>query len=95
MSGDLGPRLGQRANVEPLHGVDHELLLHPLRQKVNGEPREIQGRLTAAQLIESLGLAEQRLAMEVNREIVPRSTFETRWLEPGDKVEIVRAIGGG
>jgi hypothetical protein len=33
--------------------------------------------------------------MEVNREIVPRSTFDTHRLQPGDEVEIVRAIGGG
>jgi sulfur carrier protein len=63
--------------------------------QVNGEPRQFQGKLTAAQLIELLGLTEQRLAMEVNREIVPRSNFETLCLAPGDQVEIVRAIGGG
>ena len=62
---------------------------------VNGESREVDDQLTARQLIELLGLTEARLAMEVNREIVPRSTFDAHRLQPGDQVEIVRAIGGG
>ncbi len=63
--------------------------------QVNGESRQVQDRLTAAQLVDVLGLHEQRLALEVNHEIVPRSSFGTHCLAPGDKVEIVRAIGGG
>jgi len=62
---------------------------------INGEPRELPDGITAAQLIEQLGLAEQRLAMEVNREIVPRSAFGDYTFKPGDQIEIVRAIGGG
>ena len=63
--------------------------------QVNGVAHRVADRLTAAQLIDVLGLQEHRLAMEVNREIVPRSCLETHWLNPGDQVEIVRAIGGG
>lgn len=62
---------------------------------VNGEPREVPENTSAAGLIEILELGGQRVAMEVNREIVPRSTFENHYLQPGDRVEIVRAIGGG
>lgn len=62
---------------------------------VNGAAREVPEGTTAARLVEMLGLTGQRLAMEVNREIVPRSTFETHRLQPGDRIEIVRAIGGG
>lgn len=62
---------------------------------VNGASREVPEDITATQLVEMLGLTGQRLAMEVNREIVPRSTFETHRLQPGDRIEIVRAIGGG
>lgn len=62
---------------------------------LNGEPRELADPLTAQQLIEHLGLTGKRLAMEVNREIVPRSSFKTHRLQEGDAVEIVRAIGGG
>ena len=62
---------------------------------VNGESREVDDELTAWQLIELLDLTQGRLAMEVNRQIVPRSTFDTHRLQAGDEVEIVRAIGGG
>ena len=66
-----------------------------MRIVINGEEREVADGLSAQQLIELLGLAEGRLAMEVNREIVPRSCFDTHQIQPGDEVEIVRAIGGG
>jgi len=62
---------------------------------VNGEPREVPEALTVAELIERMGLEGRRLAVEVNREIVPRSEHAARRLRPGDRVEIVHAIGGG
>lgn len=62
---------------------------------LNGESRVVPDQLTARQLLEIEGLADKRVAMEINCEIVPRSTYETRNVQIGDKVEIVRAIGGG
>ncbi len=62
---------------------------------VNGERREVPDGTTAAALLEMLGLAGRRLAIEVNREIVPRSRHAEHRLRPGDRVEIVHAIGGG
>lgn len=62
---------------------------------VNGEPRQVAEEATAADLIRLLGLEGRRLAMEINREIVPRSRYGERRLRPGDRVEIVHAIGGG
>ncbi len=62
---------------------------------VNGEPREIADEATAQELIRVLGLEGRRLAMEINREIVPRSRYPEHRLRPGDRVEIVHAIGGG
>jgi sulfur carrier protein len=62
---------------------------------VNGEPREVLEGCTAEQLIGLLELTGRRLAMEVNRELVPRSTFATHRLQGEDRVEIVHAIGGG
>ena len=62
---------------------------------VNGENREYRDDLTAAALVEQLGLAGKRLAMEVNQEILPRGRFEQHRFQPGDRVEIVQAIGGG
>lgn len=62
---------------------------------INGKAEQLPEGINAAQLIEQLGLSNERLAMEVNREIVPRSGFETYVFSPGDQIEIVRAIGGG
>jgi len=62
---------------------------------LNGELREIPDTASVAQLVEILGLSNKRMAMEINEEIVPRSTFEQRIIQAGDKIEIVGAIGGG
>jgi sulfur carrier protein len=62
---------------------------------LNGTPRDVPDGLTAAQLIDHLDMTGQRLAMEVNGEIVPRSQHDAHTLNPSDRVEIVRAIGGG
>jgi sulfur carrier protein len=62
---------------------------------VNGEPREVQVGLSAAGLVEMLGLAGRRYAMEINGELAPRGTHAGRALAPGDRIEIVQAVGGG
>lgn len=50
---------------------------------------------TVAQLLEQEGLAGRRVAVEVNRLIVPRGAHATHALAPGDRVEVVHALGGG
>lgn len=62
---------------------------------VNGESREVSVGLTAAQLVDLLELGGRRLAMEINREILPRSQYAAHALREGDHIEIVQAIGGG
>ena len=62
---------------------------------LNGADREVPDQWSAGDLITDLGLAGKRLALEVNTAIVPRSTLDEHILQPGDRVEIVRAIGGG
>jgi thiamine biosynthesis protein ThiS len=62
---------------------------------INGAPRQLPADTTVAALIEEMGLAGKRIALERNGEIVPRSTFVTRQLAAGDKLEIVVAVGGG
>lgn len=61
---------------------------------LNGESRELAPDITLAALIEMLKLGG-RLAVERNGEIVPRSAHATTTLVSGDRIEIVRAIGGG
>ncbi len=62
---------------------------------INGKCEQLPDGINAVQLIEHLGLADERLAMEVNEEIVPRSQFASHNFTAGDQIEIVRAIGGG
>ena len=61
---------------------------------LNGEPRRTDAPTIAA-LIEREGLAERRVAVEVNGEIVPRGRHAEHALSDGDRVEIVHALGGG
>ncbi|MCB1552242.1 MAG: sulfur carrier protein ThiS [Xanthomonadales bacterium] len=63
--------------------------------ELNGSPTRLDADATVAVLIESLGLSGRRVAVEVNREIVPKSEHATRALADGDRVELVHALGGG
>jgi len=63
--------------------------------QLNGASQNIDDGLTAEQLVTQLGLEGKRLAMEVNMEIVPRSSYASVVLKPNDRVEIIGAIGGG
>jgi len=62
---------------------------------LNGDRQDFPDKLSANELLNTLGLTGKRLALEVNREIVPRSMFDRHIIQPGDQVEIVHAIGGG
>jgi sulfur carrier protein len=62
---------------------------------LNGEPRALEQGPTVADLLKQLGLAGARVAVEVNRELVPRSRHGEHRLRDNDRVEVVRAIGGG
>ena len=62
---------------------------------VNGQQQNVPDAYTAAQLVDDMGLAGKRIAMEINLEIVPRSIYAQHTLQSGDKIEIVHAVGGG
>ena len=63
--------------------------------RVNGEHRRIRRGMTIADLANSLGLVPEKVAVERNLEIVPRSTLAAVVLEDGDELEIVHFVGGG
>lgn len=62
---------------------------------VNGENSQFDRKISITELLQHLHLAEKRLAVEVNQEIITRSEFDSFILSEDDKVEIVQAIGGG
>ena len=66
-----------------------------LELKINGEPRLYPETLTVAGLVEQLGYAGKRIAIERNGEIVAKSQHATTALASGDQLEIVVAVGGG
>lgn len=62
---------------------------------LNGETTEIEEHASINDLLCSLGLQHQRVAVEVNQEVVPRSTHLSFILSATDEVEIIQAVGGG
>ena len=62
---------------------------------LNGQPHECAVGSTLAMLLAEIGHAKRRVAVEVNREIVPRSQQIQKTLTEGDYVEIIHAVGGG
>lgn len=62
---------------------------------LNGASRHIEDASSLQGLLQQLALGDKRVAVEVNRAIVPQSLHTDTILHPGDRVEIVEAIGGG
>ena len=66
-----------------------------MRIEVNGESREVAARSTVRDLLVVLGIEGQLVAVERNRDIVPRASHATTELVEGDRVEVVQFVGGG
>lgn len=62
---------------------------------VNGAPRVLSGTMTVTELLASLGLGTDGVAVEVNSEVVTRARHASTKLAAGDTVEIVAFVGGG
>ena len=63
--------------------------------RLNGEAQETEEGTTLAALIESLSLAPERIAVEINGEVVRRADWPSITLKEGDRVEVVHFVGGG
>jgi len=63
--------------------------------QLNGEPHKIDADARLIALIEKLKLRRGRVAVEINRTVVPKAQWEGVVLRPGDSVEIVNFVGGG
>ncbi|PAV25740.1 sulfur carrier protein ThiS [Tamilnaduibacter salinus] len=66
-----------------------------MKIELNGEAHECPDQTSVAALLDQLSLTGRRVAVEVNEDIVPRSRHSDHALNPGDRVEVVHAIGGG
>jgi thiamine biosynthesis protein ThiS len=67
-----------------------------VKLQINGEEREFNvSPLTLASLVETLGMKPDRVAVELNRDIVPRNLWAETSLSEGDKLEVVHFVGGG
>lgn len=66
-----------------------------MRLRVNGQWQDQPAELTVMQLLESLGLEPRRVAIELNRQIVPRAKYGLTKLAENDELEIVTLVGGG
>jgi sulfur carrier protein len=62
---------------------------------LNDEPRALEAGATVADLVAALGLGPRRIAVEVNREVVPRAEYATTVLREGDAIEVIHFVGGG
>lgn len=63
--------------------------------QINGETKDFVDGLTLLELINQIEMPAQRIAVELNREVVRRSEWDKTLLNDGDKVEIVHFVGGG
>ncbi|MEM8936526.1 MAG: sulfur carrier protein ThiS [Pseudomonadota bacterium] len=62
---------------------------------LNGEQKSVPGPVTVAGLLDHLSLAPNKIAVERNLEIVPKSLYGQTSIAEGDKIEIVQFVGGG
>jgi thiamine biosynthesis protein ThiS len=70
-------------------------IVAPVQVIVNDEPRSLAHGATVADLVGTLGLGPRRIAVEVNRAIVPRADYGSTPLRDGDTIEIIHFVGGG
>jgi thiamine biosynthesis protein ThiS len=66
-----------------------------LKLVINGEARDFNPPVTLAGLVDQLDMKADRVAVELNRSIVPREQWQATNLAEGDRLEIVHFVGGG
>ncbi len=63
--------------------------------ELNGEPYTIEGDARLTTLLEKLEVRPGRVAVEINREVIPKALYDHVTFKPGDRVEIINFVGGG
>ena len=62
---------------------------------INGQEKDLKSSATIAQMLKELDITGSHIAVALNFQVVPRSSYDQTPLNEGDKVEIVHAVGGG
>jgi sulfur carrier protein len=62
---------------------------------LNGDPYPLDGDTALTALLERLNMRRGRVAVEINREIVPKARYDETMIKAGDRVEIINFVGGG
>ena len=66
-----------------------------MKVQINGESRNFDNSIPLSALLEQLGMKSDRVAVELNRNIVPRAQWAETQVSEGDRLEIVQFVGGG
>ncbi len=66
-----------------------------MKLHINGEERDFPSHLTLSSLLDQLGMKADRVAIELNRNIIARDRWPQTALQEGDRLEIVHFVGGG
>ena len=72
-----------------------DIVLHTVTVMVNDETRALPDGATVADLVATLCLGARRIAVEVNRMVVPRAEYPSTTLRDGDVIEVIHFVGGG
>ena len=62
---------------------------------INGETKELESEVKLDRLLELFSLPSQRVAVELNRHVVPRKDWERTMIRDADRIEVVHFVGGG
>jgi thiamine biosynthesis protein ThiS len=62
---------------------------------INGETKELSGKLNLREVLQHFSLPNERIAVELNREVVRKKDWETTKVSEGDKIEVIHFVGGG
>ena len=88
-------RLCPRGLTKPREAEVVQFINQPMNISLNGDPNEFANNLTLQQLLDPLQIPSGRVASDVNRKIIKRVSYPDTFLQEGDTVEIIHAIGGG
>jgi thiamine biosynthesis protein ThiS len=66
-----------------------------MKVTINGEIREFESEVTLDRLLELFSFPSQRIAVELNHQVVPKATWADTLIRDSDKIEIVHFVGGG